>query len=151
MDSKDVNEFLANYGVIIHQDDPDAILEHFGVKGMHWGVRKSPEERLAKYDKKIASTKNQISAHETSISNIKSHVKDANENGTGAELFRKKYGSLNNATLKSIHGKTATELLADHKEDLQDELHEETFSRDLQKDRLNRLQNRRGKIAAKTA
>jgi chromosome segregation ATPase len=151
MSTSKIDDFLASQGVMIHQEGLEEVLEHFGVKGMHWGVRKSSDERLAKYDTKIAKAKAQVDHHETAIKNIKSHVKDANENGTGAELFQKKYGSLNNATLKAIHGKSATELLADHKEDLQDELHEATFSRNVNQNHLASLQNRRSKIAAKAA
>lgn len=149
MDSNDVDEFLARYGVIIYQDDPDDTLEHFGVKGMHWGVRKSPDERVAKLDSKIARRKSALAEHETAISNVKSHIKDTNENGTGSELFQKKYGGLNNPTLKALYGKSASELLADHKEDLQDQLYEETFNRDINKTHLDRLQNRRNRITAK--
>lgn len=36
------------------EDRGAAFLEHFGVKGMRWGVRKSPEKAAAKAEKKVA-------------------------------------------------------------------------------------------------
>lgn len=41
MDNSPIDDFLASQGVVIHQEGAEEVLEHFGVKGMHWGVRKS--------------------------------------------------------------------------------------------------------------
>ena len=39
MHDPEIDAFLVSQGVIIHSDDAGDYLEHFGVKGMKWGVR----------------------------------------------------------------------------------------------------------------
>lgn len=121
-------------------------LAHFGIKGMHWGERNSSsksEERVAKTDRKIAKTKTQIESHTASINNVKSHVKDANENGVDSELFKQKYGSGSNTLFQAVHGVSRTEALNQHKEDLQDELSDHLYAKQVNEAHLNTLQKRR--------
>jgi hypothetical protein len=53
------------------QSDVEALLQHFGVKGMHWGVRRSASSKKTSTDaKKAAATKVKIKTHgRQSVSN----------------------------------------------------------------------------------
>lgn len=124
----------------------DEFLAHYGIKGMHWGSRNSAsraEQHVAKTDRKIARTKARIEEHTTSVKNIKSHIKDANENGVDAELFKKKYGSGSNALFQAVHGMNRAEALKHHQEDLQNELSDHLYAKQVNETHLNTLQRRR--------
>ena len=97
-------------------------LEHYGVKGMHWGVRKSAEHQAARTEQRIARTKSNIQYRKTAISNIKSHIADAEKNGSDAELFKKQYGVHSNAVFQAIHGKSRSQALEEHKAALHREI-----------------------------
>jgi hypothetical protein len=132
-------------------EDVDEFLAHFGIKGMHWGERNSSskaEERVAKTDRKIAKTKATIESHNEAIKNIKSHIKDANENGVDSELFKQTHGgTASPALFAALHGTTINKALEAHKGDLQDALADSTFSRDVNTSHLATLQKRRARQA----
>lgn len=126
----------------------DAFLAHHGVKGMHWGSRRSPEEASRKLDTKIGKVSARIADHDTAIKNVKSHIKDAEENGTRSELFKKKYGNIpSEGAFQLVHGMSRNEALQKHKESLQDELSEHQDSKDIHQIRLNHLQKKKEKIS----
>jgi hypothetical protein len=47
--------------------DEEVYFEHFGVKGMHWGVRKSPTEKQARRDEKAQKYTDKATAYKTKI------------------------------------------------------------------------------------
>jgi hypothetical protein len=137
----DLETFLGEVGDLTTEE-----LTHFGVKGMHWGVRRSPEERSARTARKITKVAGHIASHEEAIKNIKSHIEDANKNGLDSELFRKRYGTFyTDASYKAIHGKGRDQLLAEHKQNLQNELNDRIAARRINNDRLERLQRKQAR------
>lgn len=125
-------------------------VKHFGVKGMHWGVRRSTADRVAGLDKKIGHSKAGISESNTAIKNVKSHIDDVNKNGIDAELFKKSHITGYNAkAFETLNGKTRGQALQDHKDDLQTELEDHQSARQFHTARVAHLESKKAKILSK--
>lgn len=67
----------------------DEFLEHFGVKGMHWGVRHSRAELESKASEHEAKAKHHIAA----ASETQKQAEDLQKNGLQSEIFKRVYGN----------------------------------------------------------
>lgn len=78
--------------LLMHADDVDVwdFLEHFGVKGMHWGIRhaKSREELIAKAKQHETTAK----AHASEAERYRAEADDLEKNGVNSEAFKRVYG-----------------------------------------------------------
>lgn len=72
-------------------DDPvdiDDFLEHFGVKGMHWGVRHSPE----KLEAQAADHENKAKAYGAAAKSLQADHDDLMKNGVNSRAMKRVYG-----------------------------------------------------------
>lgn len=83
---------LARELTLMHAEDDgiEDFLEHFGVKGMHWGVRhaRSHEELLAKAKEHEATAK----SHAKEAERYRAEASDLEKNGVNSEAFKRVYG-----------------------------------------------------------
>lgn len=70
------------------EDRGEAFLEHFGVKGMRWGVRKNPEKAAAKAEKKLVKADKKWEKQQFTLSQgIKRHNEMADMVNANVERF----------------------------------------------------------------
>lgn len=145
-----LDEFLAQQsGVSV--SELDSFLAHHGVKGMHWGIRRprTPAERMAHIDKKIARTHARIKEHKATISELQSRQRDAHANGVNSGSFKKEFGNHStNVGFALQYGRTKSQALSDHKADLQYELDNAQHALGFHQNRLQRQQARKAKLAS---
>jgi hypothetical protein len=68
--------------------DIDDFFEHFGVKGMHWGVRHTPEELSAK----ASEHENKAKAYSSAAKQMESDHADLLKNGLQSRAIKRVYG-----------------------------------------------------------
>ena len=100
-------------------------IEHHGIKGMHWGVRRyqNPDGSLTAAGRKrygyreqdIKRFKSSNEASRRSISKNQSDLDDLNKNGTNSKIFKKAYGDFDDKTFEEMYGATKKEALVDMK------------------------------------
>jgi ribosomal protein S18 acetylase RimI-like enzyme len=145
--------------------DVDEFLEHYGVKGMHWGVRrahgsgstgpgrsaaKAPTERQQKRkDRKIKRTEKRLNIakhnHEVRQKNVKviqAHLDDMHKNGVNSVVMKAKYGhdlTLGNSLFKYKRGKTIKEAFNETRNDLEEQ---RDFEKALQSRHADQIKSR---------
>lgn len=82
--STETDEYLAHYGIEV----PETVIEHHGVKGMKWGVRRT-DEQLAKRDARrgeIDAARSRVNARKSDIKSAKGDAKAAKKEAVLNEL-----------------------------------------------------------------
>jgi hypothetical protein len=130
-------------------------LAHYGVKGMHWGVRKATTSTgSVRLNRKIERATVIKAERAKRVAKLEGMLEDLTKNGAQSAPMKAKYGRIldtkSELAFYALSGKTKDRLVGEMKLDLERQIRDEKFRDQIQTRKLAELQQRQASAQAGT-